>query len=62
MSDLDIPIALALILGGLAAYAVWVHVQAAERMSRRLCALQRSVGAHPAECVSCRRRIDRGAS
>ena len=69
MSDMDIPIALALILGGLAAYAVWVHVHAAERMSERrvehqrarLCALQRQVGAHSPECVSCRRRT-RGAS
>ena len=56
MTNLDIPIALALILGGLLAYIVWVHVQAAERMSRRLCALQRQAGAHPVECVSCRRR------
>ena len=47
MSNLDIPIALALIVGGILAYLVWVHVQAAERMSRRLRALQREVSAHP---------------
>ena len=61
MSDMDIPIALALILGGLLAYLVWLFVQAADRAARQLCSVQRSVGAHSPECVSCRRRT-RGAS
>lgn len=59
MTNLDIPVALALIVGSVPAYLVWLLVQAAERRARQLCALQRSVGAHSPECVSCRRRIGR---
>ena len=61
MTNLDIPVALALIVGSVPAYLVWLLVQAADRAARQLCALQRSVGAHSPD-VSCRRRITRGTS